>query len=166
MEILDAAEKSPLLGATPEVTKKLEALATQAEQGVEKSAWAKVLAAGKGAGDLNGRSPVRERIAAAVAKAREWADGEMTKALDGVKAGGDRNALRAALRKVVSAFPGEPEAKEAEAGVKAIERLTVLDGVAADALVKAREKATKDFAGTRWVALFQKDEPKSEEPAK
>jgi hypothetical protein len=141
--------------------KKLEALATQAEQGAEKSAWAKVLAAGKAAADLNGRSPVRDRITAAVAKARGWADAEMTKALDGAKSG-DRNALRAALRKVVSAFPGEPEAKEAEAGVKAIDRLTVLDGVGADAIEKAREKATKDFAGTRWVALFAKVETKTE----
>src|SRR5882724_3406270 len=98
--ILSDAEKSPLLQAKPETAKKLDAFAAQASKSAEKLDWRGVLAAAKSAGDLKGRSPARDTIAALVAKARAWADGEMTKSLDAVKAGGDRSAFRADLKKV------------------------------------------------------------------
>lgn len=154
--VLADAEKSPLLQAKPETAKKLDALLAQAGKAAEKSDWKGVFAATKAAADLKGRSPAREKLAELVAKARAWADGEMTKQLDAVKGGGDRSAARAELKKVSTAFAGEPEAKESDAGMKAIDKLTTIEGLAADLQVAAREKAKKDFAGTRWTALFEK----------
>lgn len=149
--VLEAAEKSPLLLAKPDVQKKLEALAAQAAKAAEKSDWKAVLAASKAASDMRGRSPVREKIAAEVAKARAWAAGELEKA---AAAGADRAAARIALKKLSAAFSGEPEQKDAEQGVKALEKLTTIEGLAAELQAAAREKAAKDFAGTRWAALF------------
>ena len=153
---LTAAEKSPVLDAKPETTKKLEGLAAQAAKAAEKSDWKSVFAASKAAHDLKGRSPVRGQIAASVKKARDWADGELAKAFDSAKAGGDRNPLRAALTKLSAAFAGEPEQKDADAGLKAISKLTTIETLAAEQQDAARTKAAKDFAGTRWAALFEK----------
>lgn len=163
-EVLKAVEKSPLLDASPENRKKLDALAAQAELGVEKQTWLKVFQAAKSAGEITGRAPSRDRIAAAVAKAREFGESELAKALESLTTGGDRAAARTSLRKLASSFSGEPEGREADAGARAVERLGVLEGVPADKLPAAREKALKDFAGTRWTALFS-GEPAEKAPA-
>lgn len=153
---LEDVEMSPVLQATAEVAKKLEGLATQAEQGVEKSQWQKTIAAAKTASDLAGRSPLRDRIAAALTKARAWAETEMSAALASLAKAGDRTAARRSLIVVGKAFAGEAEAKEAEAGVKAADRLGVIEGMESDKQDAAREKAVRDFVGTRWTALFAK----------
>jgi hypothetical protein len=152
--VLADIENSPVLNASPADAKKLESLAAQADKALEKAQWPNVMAAWKGAAAIQGNSPFRARIEAAVARARVWADGELTKGLESVKAGGDRNALRAVLKKVSTTFAGEPEQKEADVGVKALDKLSVIEGLAADQQTVAREKAAKDFAGTRWTALF------------
>ena len=152
--VIDAVENSPLLQASPEVTKKLTALAEQAAAAAEKAQWPKVLAAAKQASALRGRSPIREQIDVALGQARAWAATEMTGILDVVRSGGDRSAARAALKKVSGAFVGEPEAREADAGMKAIDKYGVILAIAPDKQAAAREKAAKDFAGTRWTALF------------
>ena len=168
MAILEQAEKSPLLNASPEGAKKLDAFATAAAQGVEKQQWAKVLAAAKDAEKVKGRSPARDKIAASVTAAHAYAEGELAAALTAATTGNDAAAARTALKKLAPVFAGEPEGKEAEAGVKAIDRLAVIAGVPADKQEAAREKATKDFAGTRWVALFEKPAAAAgdEQPAK
>ena len=152
---LDAAEKSPVLQAAPDVAKKLALLGAAAEAAAAKSEWPKVFTSAREAKALTGRHPAREKIAAAFAKARAWADGEMKSVRDSVQSGGDRAAARAALKKVSAAAAGEPEAKEADAGVTALEKLSVIDGVDAANQAAARAKAAKDFAGTRWTGWFE-----------
>jgi hypothetical protein len=152
--LLEVAETSPLRPAAPEVVKKLEALSAQAAKAVEKSDWKSVLAASKAAGELIGRSPVRDAIVASVAKAREWAADELKKALDAVKAGGDRAAVKSSLRKLSAQFAGEPEAKDADAGVKAVDALIAVEALPEEQQAAAIAKAAKDFAGTPWAELF------------
>ena len=151
---LETIEKSPVIAASPEVAKKLEALAGQATAAAEKALWPKVLSTARDAAALFGRHEARSKIASALAKAREYAESELAKALDSVQKGGDRAAVRADLKKLASAFANEPEAKEADAGAKAVDRLATIDGVAPENQAAAREKAARDFAGTRWVNWF------------
>ncbi len=108
----------------------------------------------KAANDLNGRASARDKIAESVAKAREWAESELSKDVQSATKGEDRNAVRASLAKIASAFAGEPEAKDAENGTKAITKLGVIETLAAEQQAAAKDKAAKDFAGTRWAALF------------
>jgi hypothetical protein len=152
--LLDAVEKSPVLNASPEVVKKLEALAKDAALAVEKAQWGKVLAAHRTAAGLKGRSDVRAKIAESVAKARAWAEEQLAAAVKAAPAAAERPAQRGALQKLAVAFKDEPEAKDAEQGVKALERLGVIESLPAENQAAAREKAAKDFAGTRWAALF------------
>jgi hypothetical protein len=162
VEVLDAAEKSPLRPATAETRKALEELASQAAKAAEKSDWKAVMAASKSAAGLKGRAPAREALGEVVTKAREWAETELAKALESVRTGGDRAAVRARLKKVSAAFAGEPEQKDADQGAKALDKLTTIEGMAADQQDAAREKAAKEFAGSRWTALFEK--PAAEPP--
>jgi hypothetical protein len=155
LAVLESAEKSPLLLAKPDVAKKLDGLAAQAAKASEKADWKGVFAASKAAAALKGRSPAREKIAAEVAKARAAAESDLAKALESVSGGGDRAAARVALKKIATAFPGEPEQKDADLGVKALEKLTTIETLAAEQQTAAREKASKDFAGTRWAGLFE-----------
>lgn len=152
--VLTQAENSPLLQAKPDVAKKLEVIAQAAEQAAEKGVWAKTLAAAKSAAELKGKCPARDRIAAAVAKGRAWAEDEISKALSSAVGAADRTAQRVALKRVSAAFAGEPEAKDADTGVKALERVGVIESLPDDKQGAAKEKAAKDFAGTRWVGLF------------
>jgi hypothetical protein len=163
---LDEVEKSPALQATAEVTKKLEGFVAQATKAAEKNDWKAVMAASKSSAELKGRSPAREKLKSLVVKAREWAEAEMGKALESVKAGGERGAIRAQLKKVSASFAGEPEQKDADQGVKALEKLTTIESMAAEQQDAAREKGAKDFAGSRWAAVFDKSVPKPAEPGK
>jgi hypothetical protein len=151
---LETIENSPVLAASPDVAKKLEALATQATAAADKALWPKVLSTAHDAAALFGRHAARAKIASALAKAREYAEGELAKALDSVTKGGDRTAVRADLKKLASAFAGEPEGKEADAGTRAIDRLAAIDGVAPESQAGAKEKAAREFAGTRWMNWF------------
>jgi len=159
---LTEAEKSPLLQAKPEATKALEALLASADKAAAKNDWKAVLAAAKSASGVKGRSPVREQIAADVAKAHAWAETELAKALDSAKTATDRNPIRATLTKLAATFAGENEAKDAESGAKALNKLSAIEGLPAEQQPAAKEKAAKDFAGTRWAALFEKP---AEKPA-
>lgn len=164
--VLDEVDKSPLLQAKPDVAKKLEGLAAQAGKAAEKGDWKAVMAASKASADMKGRSPSREKLADLVKKAREWAEGEMGKALESVKAGGERGAIRAQLKKVSAAFAGEPEQKDADQGSKALDKLTTIESMPAEQQDAAREKGAKDFADSRWAAVFDKSVPKPAEPPK
>src|SRR5438552_2302485 len=79
--VLDEVDKSPVLNASPDSLKKLDALLAQANKAAEKSDWKAVMAASKSAAELKGRAPQRDKIAEAVTKARSWAAGELTKAV-------------------------------------------------------------------------------------
>jgi hypothetical protein len=151
--VLAEAEKSPLLQAPPATTKALEALVASADKSAAKGDWRAVLAASRTAANMKGRSPLRDKLAEVVTKGRAWADAEMKTAAETAVAG-DRTAVRVALKKVASAFAGEPEAKDADAGLKAVDRLGVIEGLPADQQPAAREKAKKDFVGSRWASLF------------
>jgi hypothetical protein len=166
VSLLDEVEKSPLLQAKPEVAKKLDGLVAQATKAAEKGDWKAVMAASKSSAELKGRSPAREKLAGLVGKAREWAEGEMVKALESVKTGGERGAIRTQLKKVSAALAGENEAKDADQGLKALDKLTTIESMAAEQQDAAREKGAKDFAGSRWAAVFDKSVPKPAEPPK
>ena len=166
VSLLDEVEKSPLLQAKPEVAKKLDGLVATASKAAEKGDWKAVMAASKSSSDLKGRSPAREKLADLVKKAHEWGEGELGKALESVKTGGERGAIRAQLKKVSASLPGEPEQKDADQGLKAIDKLTTIESMAAEQQDAAREKGAKDFAGSRWAAVFDKSVPKPAEPAK
>ena len=56
---IELAEKSTLMDASPDAAKKLASLAAQATEAADKAQWPKVLAAGKAAAALAGRSPSR-----------------------------------------------------------------------------------------------------------
>lgn len=120
------------------------------------------MSAAKSAGDIKGRSPVRDKIAELVTKARTWAETTIVEAQKTVQTGGDRAACLVALKKVAAAFAGEGEAKDAELGLKAIDKLGVIEGMAAEQQAAAREKAAKDFASTRWAELFGAAPPASD----
>src|SRR5262245_34191 len=164
--VLDAAEKSPLRPATAETRKALEELAATAAKAAEKSDWKAVMAVSKSAAALKGRAAARDALAEHVTKAREWAEAELAKALESVRTGGDRAAVRAQLKKVTAAFAGEPEQKDADNGAKALDKLTTIESMAAEQQDAAREKAAKDFAGARWSAVFEKPAAKPAEPKK
>jgi hypothetical protein len=164
--VLDAAEKSPLRPASAETRKALDDLAATAAKAAEKSDWKAVMAVSKAAAALKGRAPARDAIAGHVTKAREWAEAELAKALESIRTGGDRAAVRAQFKKVAGAFAGEPEQKDADNGAKALDKLTTIESMAADQHDTAREKTAKEFAGTRWAAAFEKPVPKPAEPAK
>ena len=151
---LDEVDKAPVLQATPEVAKKLDGLVAQATKAAEKGDWKAVMAASKSSIELKGRSPTRQKIKDLVAKAHEWAESELAKAAESVTAGGDRAAIRASLKKLSGAMAGEAEQKDADLGMKAVDKLTTIEGMPAEQQGAAKEKAAKDFANTRWAKLF------------
>ncbi len=161
--VLAKAEASPLVPATPDAVKKLEAILAQATKVAEKSDWKALLAAAKSANDVRGRTPVRDKIAEQVKKARDFAETELAAALESAKKGSDRAAVRTSLKKLSAAFAGEPEQKDADIGLKALDKLGVIEALAAEQQDAAREKAAKDFAGSRWVAVFVTSEPKRDD---
>ena len=164
--VLEAAEKSPLRPASAETRKALDDLAANAAKAAEKSDWKAVIAASKAAAALKGRATARDAIAEHVTKAREWAEAELAKALEAIRTGGDRAAVRAQFKKLAGAFAGEPEQKDADSGAKALDKLTTIESMAADQQDAAREKAAKEFAGSRWAAVFEKLAAKPAEPPK
>lgn len=166
LPVLDDVEKSPVLQAGPDVAKKLEAFLAQAAKSAEKGDWKSVVAASKSAADLKGRSPVRAQLKQWVVNARAWAEAEFGKTLEAVKTGADRATVRASLSKISSTFAGDAEQKEADAALKAVAKLTTIEALPAEQQDAARDKAAKDFAGSRWAAIFDKSVPKpAEKPA-
>lgn len=153
--VLAKAEASPLVPATPEAVKKLEAILAQAAKASERSDWKAVVAASKSANDVKGRTPVRDKLAEIVKKAREFAETELAAAVESARKGSDRAAVRTSLKKLSATFAGEPEQKDADAGLKALDKLGVIESLAAEQQDAAREKAAKDYATSRWVALFE-----------
>jgi hypothetical protein len=168
LKVLEAAERSPLLNASEAVKKQLGALAEKAAKAAEKGDWKAVLAAGREASGTTGRCEERGRIDGLVKKARAWAEGQLASVVADARKGGDLPAARKVLNEVKKQMAGEPEAEDAEKGLKALQRLGTIRGVEADPKgldpVKLREKAAKEYEGGRWAAAFGKEAPAPESP--
>lgn len=158
LEVLTRAEKSPLLDATDAVRKQLEKLASNAVKAADKGDWKTVLTAGKDAAKSSGRCPERTTVKEAVAKAREWANTQLTSAVVDASSGGDLAPIRKNLAEVRRHFTGEPEAADAEIGAKAITRLHQIREAEANPnpARDLRDKAAVMFKDSRWAAIFTK----------
>jgi hypothetical protein len=159
LAILSEAEKSPLLDATEAVRKKLAPLADKATKAVEPGDWKTVLKACRDAAGLLGRCPEREKLDAAGQAARAWAGEQLAAAV--AKAApetADFAGARGLLTAVKKQFADEPEAEDAERGLKAV---GILERWAKSATVlpAVREKTAAEYRGTRWEALLLGREP-------
>lgn len=159
---LDDAEGSPLIQASEAVRKKLAGLGQKAAKAAEAGDWKGVVAAAREAGKTTGRCSERKALAALRAKAKAWASARLDEAAKAAR-GGDSAAAQAAIAEVRLQYAGEPEAAEADAGAKAVRKLSLLP--AGEAGARAREKAAEEFRGTRWEAIFLPPEVPAEAPA-
>ncbi len=152
---LEIVEASPLVPASIEVEKKLAKLADKAAKAAEKKTWSAVLAAGRDGAKLKGRCPQREELVAAVEEARDWAASRFDWVEDTVASAQDLKPLRTALKSVQKQFKGEPEAKTAKLGLKAVDAFARIASQDGEKAGKAREKAAATFKDTRWATLFE-----------
>jgi len=164
LDVVEAANKSPFLLATPAVQKKLAGLLTKAQKALEKEDWRAIVKAGQQAAKTTGRCTERDQLEAIVGKARAWAATQFDAAIDMGQSGGDLGEARVLIQSVKSRFTKEPEAEEAETGLKALRALDRIrkaeaDGKDASAM---RADASKEFAGARWAKMFV---TKAETPA-
>jgi len=158
LALFDQASKSPLLLATPAVRKALEKHAASAAAAAAKADWKTVLTAAREAKKSTGRCPERTTIAAAEKQARNWAAGELDTIARAAAAGDDLAALGKRLAAVKAPFAGEPEAADADAGLKALQKLAFVREVEAggNPAKDLRPRSAEPFKGTRWAALFDK----------
>ena len=158
VKVLDRVEKSPLLLAKPAVRKQLEKHAATAGPAADKSDWPVVLTAAREARKSTGRCPERDAITTAEIKARAWAAAEIESVVQAAKSSTDLAPLRKKLSAVKQKFPGEPEATDADTGLKALQKLGLVREVEAggNPARDLRERHAAPFKDTRWVALFEK----------
>jgi hypothetical protein len=158
LEVVERVEKSPLLQATPAVRKALEKHAAAVGPAAEKGNWPVVLVAAREARKSIGRCPERAAIRAAEQQAREWGGSELAAIVKEAKAGGDISALRKRLTVVRQKFPGEPEAEDADQGLKALQKLALVRDVeaAGNPARDLRVRHAAPFAKSRWVEVFEK----------
>ena len=158
VKVLDRVEKSPLLQAKPAVRKQLEKPAAAVGAAADKADWPVVLAAAREARKTNGRCPERDAIIAAEIKARAWAAAEIDSVVQAAKSSADFAPLRKKLAFVKQKFTGEPEATDADTGLKALTKLALVREVEAtgNPAKDLRERHAAPFKDTRWVALFEK----------
>jgi hypothetical protein len=114
LEVLDAAEKSPLLDAPEATRKKLAPLAERAGKAAGAGDYKTVLKAVADGAGLPGRCPEREKLDAAGKAARAWAEEQLSGAAKLVFDGGDIAQSRSMLAAVKKHFAGEPECADAE----------------------------------------------------
>lgn len=165
LRVLEAAERSPHLQATPAVRKKLAGLVAKAEKAAAKGHWKSVMKAGQAARKTSGRCPEREALAGMVDKARAWAAGQLDTVVKTAREGGDLAAARKLLNEVKSKFAGEPEAADAGVGLKALGRLAQIVRLetGGSSLADAREKEVRRYKDTRWASIFQPAEATKED---
>jgi hypothetical protein len=159
LKVLDTADKSPLLNATDAVRKKLAALVKIAEPAAKKGDWKTVVKACKDASKMFGRCPEREALAGFEKQALDWANGQFDAVVKDARSGADLTEARKKLNDVKRHFAGEPEGADADLGLKAIAKLSVL--VAAEASgaplpAGARAKAASEYKDSRWAQIFEK----------
>lgn len=159
LKVLTAAEKTPYLQATKAVRKKLVGLAASAEKASKRGDWKSVLKASKAAAKTTGRCPERKVIAELMKQGRAWAAKQLDAVVRMAKSGGDLAEARKMLIGVKKNFLGEPEAKDANTGLKAVKRLAkIVEAEAGDSPPTAgtREKAARPYKDTRWESIFTK----------
>jgi hypothetical protein len=156
LAVLEKAEDTPYLKATPAVQKKLAGLAAKAEKAAKKGDWRTVMKSAQAADKTTGRCPERTQIQTLVDSARAWAAAQFTSAIKHARTKDGVAASRKALSAVKKQFSGQPEASVAHEGSKALKRLERIRKVEAkgSAVEDLREKAARDFKGTIWEALF------------
>lgn len=168
-KVLDRVEASPVIRPSAEGQKRLEELLAAARKGAEKADWAPVLRAAREARGIEGLCPERKGIAEADGKARAWAEERLAGAVRIAQEGGDLAPARKGLLELKKPFAGEPEAAEAEAGLKALLRLsnilTVEAGGTSVSPKGLREKAAAEYAGSRWSAAFERRPAPASVPA-
>ncbi len=168
LKVLDVAEKSPLRYATEEARRKLGVLAERAEKAAGKGDWKGVVESGREGAGIHGRCPERLRLEGFVKKARGWAEAELSRVLEEVRRGGDLPAARLALGEVKKQMAGESESADAEAGLKALQKLGTLRSIEVDPRgidpMAMREKAAREFASSRWRKVFDDVPPAGEKP--
>jgi hypothetical protein len=157
-DILDTADKCPLLDATDAVRKKLLGLANVAGKSAERGDWKAVLRAGNEGAKTVGRCPEREALLALVKQARAWAQGELEGVADAAR-GADPLELKKRLAEVRKHFAGEPEGADADLGMKALGKLAQITAP------EQREKAKAEYKDTRWARIFEEGAPAGEAPA-
>lgn len=160
LRVLKAAEETPHLQASKAVRKKLAGLVATASKAAAKGDWKSVMRAAQAAAKTTGRCPERETLAGFVQKARAWAVEQFDTAVRLARAGGDLKEPRKVLGAVKRAFPGQPEAADADLGLKALTRLAQIVRVEAGASPPEglREKAARKYEDTRWEAIFKSAE--------
>lgn len=161
IEVLSRVERSTLLDAVPAVRKQLEKAAAAVGPAADKGDWAAVLVAAREARKSWGRCSERTAITTAEKQARAWAAYELDAAVQEAKAGGDLPALRKRLAVVKQKFAGEPEAVDADTGLKALQKLALVREVetTGNAARDLRERHAAPFKDTRWTAVFEKPAP-------
>jgi hypothetical protein len=150
LKVLDAAEQSPLIQATEATRKKLKGLADKATKGAEAGDWKAVVAACRDAAKTTGRCPERKALAALRRKAQEWAFARLDEAVKAAQSG-DYGKAQEAIADVKKHCAGEPEGADADIGVKAVRKRSLVQAGEGGAL----EKAGREFKATRWAVLFE-----------
>jgi hypothetical protein len=120
--------------------------------------------AAQAAARTTGRCPERETLAELVQKARAWAAEQFGAAVRMARTGGDLKEPRKVLGNVKRAFSGQPEAADADTGLKALRRLSQIVSIESRPSPPAglREKAAEKYEGTRWASVFEPAEESEE----
>jgi len=155
-KVLERAENAPYLQASDAVRKKLAGMVTRAGAAAEKGDWKTVVRTVNDAARSHGRCPERAQIAEIRKKAQAWAEGEFDAAIKLSRSAESIDDARAKLMEVRKQLTGEPEAEEADQGVKALQRLVWITKIkSADDATKVRAEAAREYEGTRWTAMFE-----------
>lgn len=158
-KVLEVADKSPLLNATDATRKKLAAIVKIAEPAAKKGDWKSVVKASKDASKMFGRCPEREALSGFVKQARDWANVQFDAVVKDARSGADLTEARKKLNEVKRHFAGEPEGADADMGLKAIAKLSVLAAAEASGApvpAGARAKAASEYKDSRWAQIFEK----------
>ncbi len=158
LDALEKAEKTPYLQASKATRKKLAKLLAAAEKAAKRKVWKAVLRATNAAQKTTGRCPERKALAGLLAKARSSAARRFDTAISLARSGGDLKQARTLLSTVKKQFGGEPEAKQASTGIKALAKLArIVEAEAGESPpAGARKKAAGKYKGTRWATIFDK----------
>lgn len=156
LKVLARVEASPLLQADAVVQKQLAKHSAAATNAVAKGDWKVVLTAAREAAKSSGRCPERSTIRTAEQQARTWAKDQFDACVKSARDGADLAPIRKQLAAIKTHFVGEPEAADAETGLKAVQRLTTVREVEANPnpARDLRERSAAPFQGTRWAEIF------------
>jgi hypothetical protein len=131
--ILEKAENTPYLKASPATQKKIAGLLKKAEKAAPKNDWKAVMKSHQAARKMEGRCPERTALDSLADQGRAWAAKEFRAAIKLARDDKDTSAAHKKITNVKRLFAGEPEAAEATEGIAA---------------------AAAAYEGKRWAGLF------------